>query len=117
MKVEWKEVPGFNGKYEFSNTCELRTVGHTHTGRNGVVRTREGKTVKPYDKYGVRTYGLAAPGDKIQCTMTHYALYRLCFEEETKQEFFYKGTRSSMQAIHEWHQKHGTYRGISEHDK
>ena len=47
MIEEWKDLPGFNNKYQVSNLGNVRAVDRICVNHNGGSYKREGKLLKP----------------------------------------------------------------------
>ena len=48
MKEEWRDIKGYEGRYQVSNLGRVRSVGRTTIKSNGVVQRSRGKVLRPY---------------------------------------------------------------------
>lgn len=61
----WKEIPGFNQYYQVSNIGRIKTMFRMVNGKNGALRPRPEKIMKPkLTMFGYRTISLFNPSKK-----------------------------------------------------
>lgn len=69
--TEWKQVVGYEGFYEVSNTGKVRSVDRPVKGKSNCTYIRKGKMmVGQIDKYGYYRVGLRR-GSGYRCFMVH----------------------------------------------
>lgn len=87
MKIEWKDIPGYEGYYQVSNIGQVRSLPRCTsvkgvTRRNGITRdeswSRNGKILKPINIRGTSVVRLYREGQPRK-TVSIRKLVKSCF--------------------------------------